>query len=369
MKSSSSISVGGIARSELPCFVGFATVLIFSTVGGGWLDDLSNALWFAVLFVWLCGVILWAAFGVTKHADCLAIMLGEPYGTLLLTVAVTGMEVIMIVAVTVTGGENPTVARDTMFSVVMIQLNGLIGLTLLIGGWKHREQAFNLQGNTAFLAVIVALSGLTLVLPRFVPLPAWFLAAAAFVLYGTFLAIQTSRHKGYFKYSTAEEGQATPDEDDHHGLVLRPMPYHICFLIVTMLPVVLLAKKFAVLIDHGVDQMGAPIALGGLLIAILVLSPEVMSAVKAAHANRLQRSDNIVLGATLATIGLTVPGVLVASMFTGYQVEFGLDSVGIFLLSTTLLISVINATAGRTNILQGVIHLTLFAAFLVVIFV
>ncbi len=118
-----------------------------------------------------------------------------------------------------------------------------------------------------------------------------------------------------------------------------------------MLPVVLLAKKFAILIDYGVDQMSAPIALGGLLIAILVLSPEVMSAVMAANANKLQRSDNIVLGSTLATIGLTVPGVLVASFFTGYKVELGLDDVGIFLLTLTLLISVINASAGRTNIL------------------
>ncbi|MDJ0683514.1 MAG: calcium:proton antiporter [Alphaproteobacteria bacterium] len=336
------------------------------------------------MFAWLCGAILWAAFGVTKHADCLAIMLGEPYGTLLLTVAVTGMEVIMIVAVSVTGGENPTVARDTIFSVVMIQLNGLIGLTLLIGGLRHREQVFNLLGNTAFLGAIVGLSILTLVLPRFAATPAWFLIAASVVLYGTFLGIQTMRHRGYFKHpikrmiaakgekEEEDEGEGEgEDEHDHHhhGLVMRSRRYHVFFLILTMLPVVLLAKKFAVLIDHGVGQMGAPIALGGLLIAVLVLSPEVMSAVKAAHANKLQRSDNIVLGATLATIGLTVPGVLAASFFTGYRVEFGLDNVGIVLLSATLLISVINAAAGRTNIMQGVIHLTMFAAFLVVIFV
>ncbi len=367
MKTDLSARARNTFRSEPACWVGFITVLIFLTVGANWLDDLSNTAWFALLFVWLCGVILWAAFGVTKHADCLAIMLGEPYGTLLLTVAVTGMEVIMIIAVVVTGDGNPTVARDTMFSVVMIQLNGLIGLTLLVGGLRHREQPFNLQGNAAFLAVIVALSGLTLVLPRLAPLPPWFLAAAAVVLYGTFLGIQTMRHQGYFKHPSAFEGEE--DAHDHHGLVIRSRSYHVVFLMLTMLPVVLLAKKFAVLIDYGVDQMGAPIALGGLLIAILVLSPEAISAVKAAHANKLQRSDNIVLGATLATIGLTVPGVLVASFFTGTQVELGLDNAGIFLLSVTLLISVINASAGRTNILQGVIHLTLFAAFLVVIFV
>ena len=356
-----------VIRSEPACWVGFITVLIFSTVGANWLDDLSNTAWFAFVFVWLCGVILWCAFGVTKHADCLAIMLGEPYGTLLLTVAVTGMEVIMIVAVTVTGGDNPTVARDTMFSVVMIQLNGLIGLSLLVGGLRNREQSFNLQGNMAFLAVIVALSGITLVLPALVPMPPWFLGVAAFVLYGTFLGIQTMRHRGYFKHPSGEEDG--DDQHDHHGLVMRSKPYHVLFLMLTMIPVVLLAKKFAVLVDYGVDQMGAPIALGGLLIAILVLSPEVMSAVKAAYANKLQRSDNIVLGATLATIGLTVPGVLVASFFTGNTLELGLDNVGIFLLSVTLLISVINASAGRTNVLQGIIHLTLFAAFLVVIFV
>ncbi len=359
--------VHDIIRSEMACWVGVLTVLVYFTVGAGWLDDLSSGAWFAFLFVWLCGAILWAAFGVTKHADCLAVMLGEPFGTLLLTAAVTGMEVIMIIAVAITGGENPTVARDTVFSVVMIQLNGLVGLTLLVGGLRHREQSFNLQGNHAFLAVVVALSALTLVLPRFAATPPWFLATAACVLYGTFLAIQTMRHPGYFKYQSP--GEAAEGEDEHHGLVIRSKPYHSVFLALTMLPVVLLAKKFAVLIDHGVDQMGAPIALGGLLIAILVLSPEVLCALKAAYANQLQRSDNVVLGATLATIGLTVPGVLAASYFTGNEVVLGLDDAGLFLLTVTLLISMINASAGRTNILQGVIHLTLFAAFLVVIFV
>lgn len=361
---------GGLAtavRSELACWVGFATTIVFMTVGANWLGDLSNYVWFSFLFVWLCGVILWAAFGVTKHADCLAIMLGEPYGTLVLTVAVTGMEVIMIVAVAFTAGDNPTIARDTMFSVVMIQLNGLIGLTLLIGGLRHGEQSFNIQGNKAFLAVIVAVSALTLVLPRFAPMPYWFLIAATIALYGTFLGIQTMRHQGYFRHP--DDGDDGEDHHSHEGLVMRSRPYHVLFLLLTMLPVVLLAKKFAVLIDHGVDQMGAPIAVGGLLIAVLVLSPEVMSAVKAAYANKLQRSDNIVLGATLATIGLTVPGVLVASYFTGNRVDFGLDDTGIMLLTVTLLISTINAGAGRTNILQGVIHLILFAAFLVVIFV
>jgi Ca2+:H+ antiporter len=198
-------------------------------------------------------------------------------------------------------------------------------------------------------------------------MPYWFLIAATIALYGTFLGIQTMRHQGYFRHP--DDGDDGEDHHSHEGLVMRSRPYHVLFLLLTMLPVVLLAKKFAVLIDHGVDQMGAPIAVGGLLIAVLVLSPEVMSAVKAAYANKLQRSDNIVLGATLATIGLTVPGVLVASYFTGNRVDFGLDDTGIMLLTVTLLISTINAGAGRTNILQGVIHLILFAAFLVVIFV
>ena len=353
-------------RDEPACWVGYATVLVFFTLGASWLDDLSDLAWYGFVFAWLCGAILWAAFGVTKHADCLAIMLGEPYGTLLLTVAVTGMEVVMIVAVTVNGGDNPTLARDTMFAVIMIQLNGLIGLTLLIGGLRHREQYFNLRGNTAFLAVIVVLSGITLILPRVAPMPDWFLGAAAVVLYGTFLAIQTMRHQGYFKHPEEDDGDS--GESDHgHPVALRSKSYHVLFLLLTMLPVVLLAKKFAVLIDFGVEEIGAPIGLGGLIIAILVLSPEVMSAIKAAYGNKLQRSDNIVLGSALATIGLTVPGVLLASLFTGTKVELGLDDAGLFLISITLVVSMINAAAGRTNVMQGVIHLTLFATFLLIL--
>ncbi|MES0812703.1 calcium:proton antiporter [Roseibium sp. SCPC15] len=354
-------------RSEMACWVGLFTVLLMFTVGSNWLDDLSNPIWFLILFLGLSAAILWAAFGVTRHADCLAIMLGEPYGTLLLTVAVTGMEVVMIVAVAFSGSGAPTVARDTMFSVVMIQLNGLVGLALLIGGLTHREQYFNIQGNTSFLAVITALSGLTLILPKLMPVPPWFLIAATIVLYGTFLGIQTMRHQGYFKFAETEGDDAV--DHGHHGLILRPKPYHVALLLLTMLSVVLLAKKFAVLIDHGVNQMGAPVAMGGLLIAVLVLSPEVMSAIKAAGENRMQRSDNIILGATLATIGLTVPGVTIASLMTGNAVKLGLDDVGILLLSLTLLISLINASTGRTNILQGLIHLTLFAAFLLTVFV
>ena len=160
-------NVPGIFRSEMALWVGIATTLVFFAFGQNWLMDLSNPLKYGVLFVWLFIVMLWLSFGVVRHADCLAIILGEPYGTLILTLAVISIEVIMIAAVMLTGENNPTLARDTMFSVLMIVLNGMLGLTLLIGGLRHHEQEYSLSGASAYLGVLYPLALLGLVVPRF----------------------------------------------------------------------------------------------------------------------------------------------------------------------------------------------------------
>jgi Ca2+:H+ antiporter len=355
---------------------GIITAVIFFTYGYVLMGDLSNTLVFSLLFGWLFAVMLWLSFGVVRHADCLAVILGEPYGTLILTLAVISIEVVMIAAVMVVGENIPTLARDTMLSVLMIVINGLLGLTLLVGGLKHHEQEYNLAGARTYLGVIVPLATLGLILPRFTtsapggqvsPLMAMFLLIMSAGLYTVFLLIQTRRHSQFFQQPVPDEEDHT-DEDHHEGLVIRSTAYHVLFLVLTMLPIVLLSKSMAKLVDHGIEVLSAPHALGGFLVAILVLSPEGMGAVKSALSNQLQRTVNIGLGSALSTIGLTIPAVLIISMVTGRTIELGLQMPEIVLLSLTLVVATINFGSGRTNIMQGAVHLILFFSYVVLIF-
>jgi len=362
-------------REELPLLVGLAVAMVFLLFGDGLTSDLSNPLWFGLLFGLLFGIMLWLAFAVVRHADGLAVLLGEPYGTLILTVSVITIEVVMISAVMLTGDNNPTLARDTLFSVLMIVLNGMVGITLIVGGLRHGEQEYNLKGASAYLSVIIPLAGLGIILPRYTTsapggqvslLMAVYLILMSAVLYGVFLAIQTMRHRSFFEQPEAQG--RLHGENEHHGVVVHSLRYHAWLLPLTMLPLVLLSKKMALLVDHGIDTLGAPQALGGFLVAILVLSPEAMAAMKAAMSNRLQRTMNIALGSALSTIGLTIPAVLIIGLVTGKTVELGLEQAESFLLLFTLLVAMVNFNSGRTNVLNGVVHLVLFLTYIVLIF-
>jgi Ca2+:H+ antiporter len=371
-------------RSEGALMFGALTTVLFYAFADVLAADLAPDLKTIALFAWLFATMLWCAFGVVRHADCLAEMLGEPYGTLILTLAVIVIEVSLISGIMVLGDQDPTLARDTMFAVLMIILNAMVGLALLLGGLRYREQHYNLQGAKAFLAVLVPLAVLSLVLPafttsterpEFTPAQAIFFAAMTVALYGVFLVIQTVRHRNQFVQPGIQRQPARRDplahdetahEHGHHKI--HSMPYHAVLLILTMLPVVLLSKKLAAFVDYGIEAMRAPAALGGLIVAILVLAPEGLGALRAALADRLQRSVNILLGSALATISLTVPAVLMIGLLTGRGVELGLDQVEMILLLLTLAVSTLTFTGGRTNILQGAIHLVLFFAFLVLIF-
>ncbi len=375
-----------VLRAEAAVVLGATTTALFYVFADVLLSDLLPDVWSVVLFIWLFGTMLWCASGVVRHAECLAAVLGEPFGTLILTLAVISIEVSLISSIMLHGANDPTVARDTMFAVLMIILNGMVGLALLVGALRHREQYYNLEGAKAFLAVIIPLAVLTLILPdftistelqAFTPPQAAFFAAATVVLYGVFLAVQTIRHTNLFIEPgvPAQPPAAVPDplahdessrEHGHHEI--RSLPFHATFLVLAILPVVLLSKKLAVFVDYGVETLGAPAALGGLVIAILVLLPEGLGALRAAHANRLQRSVNILLGSALATIGLTVPAVLAIGLIIERPVELGLDPVETVLLLLTLTVSMLTFTGGRTNVLQGAVHLALFLAFIMLIF-
>jgi Ca2+:H+ antiporter len=357
-------------------WAGLVTTTLFLMFGDAWLADLSGPLHYGLLFGWLFVIMLWLAFNVVRHADSLAVLLGEPYGTLILTVSVISIEVIMISAVMLTGVENPTLARDTLFSVLMIVMNGMVGVTLLLGGLRHGEQSYNLKGSTAYLGVIIPLAGLGLVLPRYTtsapggevtPLMGGFLIVMSIGLYAVFLAIQTLRHRSFFQQPTqpTDESEAV---DDHGDLAVRSVGYHALLLPLTMLPIVLLSKKMAVLVDHGIATLGAPQALGGFLVAVLVLSPEGVAAIRSALENRLQRTMNIALGSALATIGLTIPAVLGIGFATGQRIELGLAEAEVYLLTLTLLVAIVNLNSERTNALQGIVHLILFVTYLILIF-
>ena len=367
-----------ILGQEKALWVSVFSAVVFAVYGDHWFDDLGHFATVSFLFVWLFAVIMWSAFAVVRHADCLAARLGEPYGTLILTLAVISIEVMMISAVMLTGGDNPTLARDTMYAVIMIALNGMVGVTLLLGGLRHREQQYNLQGANAFLAVIVPLAILGLVLPNYTHStddPSFSTAQAAFMIvlsigiYAVFLGIQTVRHRSHFLQPSLDLDDSVEGAVSEHGVRnLRSSPYHALMLVLYLAPLVVLAKKLAYPIDHGIVVLGFPHALGGFIVAVLILTPEALSAGRAALENQLQRSVNIFLGSVLATISLTIPAVLVIGMISGEHVVLGLTGEETVMLLTTLLVSILTFASGRTNVLQGAVHILLFLAYIMLIF-
>jgi Ca2+:H+ antiporter len=369
---------GAPLRREWPLLVGLITTALFLLFGKGWMENLSQPIWFTVILAWLFCVILALAFAVVRHAETLAVIYGEPLGTLILTISAITIEVLMISAVMLTGESKPALARDTMFAVLMIILNGMVGLSLLLGGLRHNEQIYNFHGANAFLGLTIPLAVLGLVLPNYTtsssgatlsPFQSVFLAVMCVGLYGIFVASQTSRYREYFIAPGATREAAAKEIGHHHdNMEILSAPYHGVLLVLYLLPIALLAKQLAIPLDYGIGVTGAPQALGGLLVAAVILSPESMSAVRAAIANDMQRASNILLGTALSTISLTVPAVLTLGLVTGKTVVLGLEPVEMIMLLLTLAVSVLTFTGGRTNYVQGAIHLLLFLAYLSLIF-
>jgi Ca2+:H+ antiporter len=347
-------------------------------LGKGWIAAAqAQPATLLALLATLCGVILAAAVAIVRHADVLAHRLGEPAGTLLLTLAITGLEVVMVGFVMSSGEEKPTLARDTMFAVIMLVLNGFMGLALLLGGLRHREQSYNLQSANAFLMMVLPLTVLGLVLPNYTratPGPTLstfqmvFLSLMSVGIYAIFLFVQNRRHRGFFTMPEMpeERADAATAQPAHHS---PPSSlYHAAMLGCYSLPLVLLAKQMAGPLDAVVLKLGAPVALGGFIMAVLVLTPESIAAIRAAHANRLQRSVNILLGSVLASIGLTIPLVITVSLVTGRKLVLGLDAGGTVMLVLTMITSMLTFSLPRTNVLTGCVHLLLFGAYLMLMF-
>ena len=312
-----------------------------------------------------------AVLAAVHHAEVVAHRIGEPFGTLVLAVAVTVIEVALIVSLMLSGGEaEAALARDTVFAAVMIILNGLVGLCLLVGAARHREQSFGQAGVSASLATIAALSILTLVLPNYTlttPGPTYansqlaFVGLVSLVLYGVFVLVQTVRHRDYFLPPAAAAG----DEDVHADPPSNAAALaSLAALVASLGAVVLLAKALAPAMKAAVKAAGAPEAVVGVIIAALVLLPESLAAVRFARADRLQTSLNLGLGSALASIGLTIPTVAVVSLVMGWPLALGLDAKSTVLLLLTLIVTTLSLGAGRTTVLQGAVHLVIFAVYL-----
>lgn len=313
-------------------------------------------------------VLIATVFAAVYHAEVIAYRIGEPFGTLVLAVAVTVIETALIISIMVSGAEgNAGLARDTVFAAVMIVCNGIVGLCLLAGGVRHHEQAFQIQGASAALAVLATLTVLTLVMPNVTTSAAGplfstpqlvFCGAISLTLYGAFVFVQTVRHRDYFLPLGGDEAA------EHEPPSVRTTLISAALLLAALVAVVGLAKTLTPTLEAGVAWLGAPEAVVGIAIAALVLLPEGLAALRAARANRLQTSLNLALGSALATIGLTIPAVAAVSIALRQPLELGLGQKEGALLALTLLLGVVTLSTGRTTVLQGVVHLIVFAAFL-----
>jgi len=332
----------------------------------------------ATLFVQANAVVLLAS-GVTllgavvsavHHAEVVAHRLGEPFGTLVLALAVTVIEAALILSMMLSGGEaSAAIARDAIYAAVMIICNGVVGLCLLVGGLGHGEQSFRVEGTGSGLAALAALSTLVLVLPTLTvsaPGGAYatsqlvFVAISSLALWLVFIFIQTIRHRDYFLPSES------PQDETIHAAPpgTREAWQSFILLLISLIGVVGLAKVLSPSIERTVIAHGAPYAVVGVLIAMIVLLPETGAALRAARANRLQSSLNLAIGSAMASIGLTVPVVVGAALTFNLRLILGLGPTGIALLALTFVVGAITLGSGRTNMMQGAIHLIIFAAFL-----
>lgn len=324
-----------------------------------------------VIVILLSIALIGAVMSAVHHAEVIAHRIGEPFGTLLLAIAVTVIEVSLIVSLMLAGGaDTSTLARDTVFAAVMIILTGIIGLCLLAGGARYKEQIFGKYGVSASLVTLTAITILTLVLPNYTTSLAGpfynqsqliFVSIISLVLYGTFVLVQAVRHRDYF----LPADDASLDEDVHAAPPTNAAAWLSTGLLLACLgAVVLLAKTLSPSIEKGVAGIGAPKSLVGVIVAFVILLPEGMAAVRAARKNRLQTSLNLALGSALASIGLSIPAVAIVSVAQGFPVSLGIDTKSTLLLLLSLFTIMLSFGTGRTTILQGVVLLVIFAVYL-----
>ena len=346
----------------------------------------------ALVLAGIVAIIVVAAGGVVAQAEALARRLGDPYGTLVLTLSIVVIEVVLIAAVMLGPGEHATIARDSVMAVSMIILNLALGLCLLVGGLKHGALALNRMGTSSYLMLLVALSALAFALPITIGRDGAYLPAQALVtggltvaVYALFLWRQMTAQAGEFREvelglgtrpAGSADGPAASDPRTEERTPLREtfavhraeLLLRSALLIATVLPIVLLSHHMAGLLDDGLARLGAPVALGGVLIAMIVFTPETLTAVRAALAGEMQRVANLCHGALVSTLALTIPTVLVIGLLTGTPVVLAESPANLLLLGVTLAVTALSASAPRVTAVHGAVHLLLFAVYAMVLF-
>ena len=337
----------------------FEHALVHTTAG--------NLLGFGILFV----VIIYSSMSVAHHAEMLAEKFGEPYGTLILTISAVIVEIVIIV-IMMMHAESPTLARDTIYSAIMLDINGLLGIAAIIGGIKYGEQPYNVDSSNSYLSMLLVAIGIAMILPHFIDVAhhdmfMLFNVITFTLLYVVFTRIQLTSHKYFFEHESKEELCAEHGHCPTHGEINAW--YHAFNLILSIVIIGVLAEVLSIFMGNTLETFGLPLAMGAVGVAVISAAPELITAVRAAVDNRMQTVINIALGASLATILLTIPAVIVVSRYYGMELNLSITPIQGVMLGLTLLLSIVNFSDGETNVLEGFLHFILFVVFVFLLFV
>lgn len=355
----------------------WATAVLFLLLGSTWLEEPISTTVAAGLFLWLFVTMVWSAFGVIMVADELAEILGEPLGSLVLTLTIICLEGVLIGVAILTSTEGATIGRDTLFGANMIMINLAGGLALFLGGLRHREQTYNLQGTSAYLAVVITLCVLGLILPSYTKsapqgsvttVQSTGILVVTLFIYVTFLLIQTGRHHHFFVESEPADKKEADRGDPQSKPQKAMIVWHSLVLVAGVVPILLLGKYLTNLLDHASAKLGTPPALGGVIIALIVVSPKAISAVKAGIANQPQRAVNLALGSCAPAMGIILPIILGIGLVTRKTIIMGAAPSDAILLAVTLVLSALTFSGPRTTLLEGAAHVTIFVIYIVLMF-
>ncbi len=350
---------------EYPLFISIVALAIFMplehTIAH---TQIGNILGFLIIFA----VIIYSSLNVAHHAEVLAHKYGEPYGTLILTSSAVIVEILIIV-IMMSISDNPTLARDTIYAAVMLDINGLLGIAAIIGGIKHGEQAYNVDSTNSYMSMILVSIGIAMVLPHFIAADKLdmymnFTIVMFILLYVIFTRIQLKEHRYFFEYNNGnEQTHNAEDKTEINGL------YHALILAISIVFIGLLAEVLAVFMSNNLETLGLPLALGAFSVALISASPELITAIRAAQNNNMQTVVNIAIGASLATVLLTIPAILIVGKMMGMPIGLAITPIQGLMLGLTILAGIIHFSDGETNMLEGFVHLVLFIVFFFLMFV
>ena len=350
---------------EYPLFISIIVLALFGYYEHQIAETpMGNIVGFLALFV----TIIYSSMSVAHHAEVLAEKYGEPYGTLILTMSAVVVEIV-IISIMMLHEENPTLARDTIYSAMMLDINGLLGFAAIVGGIKHGEQPYNVDSSNSYMGMLLVAIGTAMVMPHFIDAAHYwsymvFVVVIFVLLYIVFTRVQLKDHRYFFEYVSDGESCKTclHAENINAG-------YHVVLLVSSIVMIGLLSEILAVYMSNTIEYAGLPLALGAAGVAIISAAPELITAMRAATDNRMQTVINIALGASLATVLLTIPAVIIIGLVTGLHIELALTPIQGAMIGITILISIINFSDGETNMLEGFLHVVLFTLFVYLLFI